>query len=225
MGPGRRLIVGTLLLGLTSAALAHNVTDANAEYVRGLAGTAIGPFIYLGAKHMVTGYDHLLYLVAIVFFVSNARDVALYVSLFAAGHSITLLSGVLMDWQFAPAWIDAIIGLSIVYKAIENLDGFNALIGVSPDPRLAVLGFGFCHGLGLATRLQQLAMDPEGLIVNLISFNIGVELGQLVALAMIMMLLPVGIIHDHARARLAINQCLMTGGFLLAGYHAIGALA
>lgn len=216
-----------LLVTLCAPALAsaHNISGSNASYIAGLTGTAIIPFMYLGAKHMVTGYDHLLYLIAILFFVSRARDVALYVSLFAIGHSVTLIAGVLADLRVDPFIIDAIIGLSIVYKAVENLGGWQKMLGWSPDPRAAVLVFGLCHGLGLATKLQQVAMSDDGLIVNLLSFNLGVEIGQLLALMLILSLLAP--MRWEARGEttvVVVNTALMAGGFAFAGYQLTGYL-
>ena len=119
--------------------------------------------MYLGAKHMVTGYDHLLFLVGVIFFLYRTRDVVTYVSLFTLGHSMTLLVGVLADVPANAYLIDAIIGLSVVYKGFENIGGFDRLVGYRPDARAAVLVFGLFHGLGLATKLQELGLRPQGL--------------------------------------------------------------
>ena len=121
---------------------------------------------------MVTGYDHLLYLAGVIFFLGTLSDVVKFVSLFALGHSITLLVGVLAHIHISPYVIDAIIGLSICYKALENLGSIRFL-----DPKLAVFGFGLVHGFGLSTKLQDLALSSDGLVANMIFFNIGVEMG------------------------------------------------
>jgi hypothetical protein len=115
--------------------------------------------MYLGAKHMVTGYDHLLFLVGVIFFLYKPRDIILYVSLFTLGHSITLLAGVLLELEVNVYLIDAIIGLSVVYKAFENIDGFKQILGFQFDTRIAVFLFGLCHGLGLASKLQEFALS------------------------------------------------------------------
>lgn len=202
---------------------AHNVSDSNAQFIEGVEGTAIAPFIYLGAKHMVTGYDHLLFLVGVIFFLYKLRDVVLYVTLFTVGHSITLLAGVLGGLQVNAYLIDAIIGLSIVYKAFENMGGFDRVFGVQPNTKLAVLVFGLFHGLGLATKLQEFSLADEGLIANIISFNVGVELGQILALTAILLLFwnwrrqP-----GFGRNAFLANAVLMTGGFILTGYHLAG---
>ena len=144
------------------------------------------PFLYLGAKHMVTGYDHLLFLLGVIFFLYRFRQIALYVTLFSIGHSITLLTGVLLNIGVDAYLVDAVIGLSVVWKAFDNLGGFKTLFGVQPDNRPVVLGFGLVHGFGLATKLQALELNPNGLVANLVSFNVGVEVGQLVALSVIL---------------------------------------
>src|SRR5690606_34271983 len=135
--------------------------------------------------HMFTGYDHLLFLAGVIFFLYRMKDVALYVTLFAVGHSLTLLLGVLGGIRADAYIVDAIIGLSVVYKGFENLGGFQRL-GWKVDTRAAVFLFGLAHGFGLSTKLQDLALDDEGLIPNMIGFNVGVELGQLAALALIL---------------------------------------
>jgi hypothetical protein len=188
-----------------------------------LNGRAIVPLMYLGAKHMVTGYDHLLFLVGVIFFLYRLKDVVQYVSLFTVGHSATLLLGVLGGIHANPYIIDAIIGFSVVYKAFENMDGFRRFFGVQPNTRAAVLIFGLFHGFGLATKLQDLRLSPDGLVANMISFNVGVELGQLVALSIILALIvwwrkaP-----GFARQAVAANAVIMAAGFLLIGYQLAG---
>jgi hypothetical protein len=218
-------LVPALLAAAATPALAHNLSGTDAEFVSSQAGPAIAPYLYLGAKHMITGVDHLLYLLGVIFFLYRGRDVVLYVTLFTIGHSTTLLLGVLAGWQLNSHLIDAIIGLSIAYKAFENLNGFNALFGASPDPRLAVLVFGLCHGLGLATRLQGMMPDGEGLLTNLLSFNIGVELGQLLALAvMLALLVSWRTSPSFSRQAFTVNCVLMSAGFVLAGHQFAGYL-
>jgi len=143
---------------------AHGVSGFDALFLQGITGAAIGPLMYLGAKHMVTGYDHLAFLVGVIFFLYRLKDVALYVSLFTIGHSVTLLAGVLGHIEANPFIVDAIIGLSVVYKALDNMGVFPTVFGVQPDARVAVLGFGFVHGFGLATKLQAFALPANGLV-------------------------------------------------------------
>ena len=182
-------IVALLILGFSAGLEAHGVSGKDAVFLQGLQGQAIGPLLYLGAKHMVTGYDHLLFLVGVIFFLYRLRDVLLYVSLFTIGHSTTLLLGVLGGIHANPFLIDAVIGFSVVYKAFENMDGFRRFFGRQVNTRAAVLVFGFFHGFGLATKLQEFALSPNGLVVNIVSFNVGVEIGQFLALTGILIAL------------------------------------
>ena len=205
------------------AALAHNIGGTDAAFVAATRGPEPIPFMYLGAKHMVTGYDHLLFLVGVVFFLFRLRQIALYVSLFSLGHSITLLAGVVFDLHVDPHLVDAVIGLSVVYKAFENLGGFRTLFGVQPDPRLAVLGFGLIHGFGLATKLQALNLRPEGLLTNLVAFNVGVEIGQVLALSLILAAMTLWRrTPAFAPTAAGANVLLMLAGFVLAGQQVAG---
>jgi hypothetical protein len=220
----RFLVLAIVLLGLGgTAAFAHAIGGKDAAFVTATHGPAIGPFLYLGAKHMVTGYDHLLFLLGVIFFLRRMRDIILYVSLFSLGHSITLLSGALVGFGMNAFLVDAVIGLSVVYKAFDNLGGFESSIGRRPDPRLMVLGFGLVHGLGLATKLEELQLNREGLVTNLVSFNIGVELGQIIALSV---LLAVLVAWRRTRwfqsTAVVANWLIMTAGFLLIGYQLAG---
>jgi hypothetical protein len=208
---------------LTAVAAAHPMTGQNATFVQGIQGPAAAPFMYLGAKHMVTGYDHLLFLVGVIFFLYRLKDVVLYVSLFTLGHSITLLAGVLGGIRVNPYVIDAVIGLSVVYKAFENIGGFERLLHVRPNTKIAVLVFGLFHGLGLATKLQEFALSTNGLVVNILSFNLGVEIGQMLALMAVLIGLGVWRTRtSFARHAFVTNTALMTAGFVLAGYQAVG---
>lgn len=212
-------------VALTSPAFAHDLSADNATYVKGLTGAAPGPFLYLGAKHMFTGYDHLLFLAGVVFFLHRSRDVFLYVTLFTIGHSLTLLLGVSMQWHINSYLIDTVIGLSVVYKAFENIGGFTRVFGFTPNIQLAVFAFGLCHGLGLASRLQDYIGDRSGLMTNLISFNIGVELGQIAALILILIIFTTWRRStSFARQAFAANIMLMFAGFLLAGNQLAGYL-
>ena len=217
-------LAAALFVALLSASLdAHGVSGKDAVFLQGLNGPAIGPLLYLGAKHMVTGYDHLLFLVGVIFFLYRLKDVVTYVSLFTVGHSVTLLVGVLGGVRANPFLIDAIIGFSVVYKAFENMDGFKRFFGVQPNTRLAVLVFGLFHGFGLATKLQEFELSPNGLVTNIVSFNIGVEIGQGLALTAILIALTWwrtrrGFL-EHA---FATNALVMACGFLLVGFQLSG---
>ena len=204
-------------------ASAHGVSGKDAVFLQGLEGRAIVPLMYLGAKHMVTGYDHLLFLVGVIFFLYRLRDVLLYVSLFTVGHSATLLLGVLGGVRANPFLIDAVIGFSVVYKAFENMNGFPAVFGRQPNTRLAVLVFGFFHGFGLATKLQEFELSPNGLVANIVSFNVGVEIGQGVALTAVLLALTYWRSHaGFERHAFATNALVMACGFLLVGYQLSG---
>ena len=213
-----------LFLALLSTSLeAHGVSGKDAVFLQGLDGRAIGPLMYLGAKHMVTGYDHLLFLVGVIFFLYRLKDVVMYVSLFTVGHSLTLLAGVLGGIRANPFLIDAIIGFSVCYKAFENMDGFKRFFGVQPNTRVAVLIFGLFHGFGLATKLQEFELSPNGLVANIVSFNVGVEIGQGLALTAILIALTWwrtrrGFL-EHA---FATNALVMACGFLLVGFQLSG---
>ena len=216
--------VTTAVLGclVASTSYAHGITGADQEFLINNVGPQIGPYIYLGAKHMVTGYDHLLFLAGVIFFLYRLRDVAIYVTLFAVGHSTTLLLGVLGGLHVSPYLVDAVIGFSVVYKAFENLDGFR-MLGFQPNMKAAVLIFGFFHGFGLSTKLQDIAISENGLITNMVSFNIGVEIGQLVALSA--MLIGFNVWRKSAsflRYAYTTNVLLMVAGFVLIGFQLTG---
>ena len=214
-------IIVTLIL--PAVASAHNVSKNDAKFVQANKGLAIGPFMYLGAKHMVTGYDHLLFLVGVIFFLYRLKDVVQYVSLFTIGHSMTLLAGVLGGIHANSYVIDAIIGLSVVYKAFDNMDGFKRFFGFQPNTKLAVLIFGLFHGFGLATKLQEFALAPTGLVANIVSFNVGVEIGQVLALTAVLIALSYWRTHSgFLRHAFVTNAALMTGGFILVGYQLAG---
>ncbi len=214
-----------LLMLLSSLALAHGVAEGDKAFLQANQGMQLIPYMYLGAKHMVTGYDHLLFLFGVVFFLYKARDIGLYVTLFAIGHSTTLLLGVLNGWHINAYLVDAVIGLSIVYRALDNLGGFPVLFRVQPDKRVAVLLFGFVHGLGLATKLQDFALSANGLVPNIIAFNVGVEIGQLLALGMILVLMRYWrSTASFVRHVFASNVALMAAGFVLAGFQFTGFL-
>ena len=215
----KALATGFLALFAVSA-FGHTIEGSDASFVQAIDGPAVAPFMYLGAKHMVTGYDHLLFLVGVIFFLYRPKHIIQYVTLFAIGHSITLLFGVLADLQVNAYLIDAVIGLSIVYKAFENIDGFKRLLGFEPNTIIAVFVFGLFHGLGLATKLQEFTISDNGLVTNIISFNVGVEIGQILALSAVLILLSVWRTKaSYLHHAFTTNTVLMTGGFLLAGYQ------
>jgi HupE / UreJ protein len=204
-------------------AYAHNVSKRDASFVQSNQGAAIAPFVYLGAKHMVTGYDHLAFLFGVIFFLYRLKDVVTYVSLFTLGHSITLLAGVLGGIHANSYVVDAIIGFSVVYKAFDNMDGFKRFLGFEPNTKIAVLIFGLFHGFGLATKLQELDLAKNGLVTNILSFNVGVEIGQVLALTAVLIALSFWRTRSgFLRHAFATNAALMTAGFILTGYQIAG---
>ena len=212
--------VAMMLALLAGSAFAHGVAEDDKRFIEQISGMQLIPFIYLGAKHMVTGYDHLLFLFGVIFFLYRMRDVGIYVTLFAIGHSVTLLYGVLSGTHVNPYIVDAIIGLSVVYKALDNLGAFKRVLGFQPNTKAAVLIFGFFHGFGLATKLQEFTLSQAGLVPNILAFNVGVELGQLLALAAIL----IGMAfwrrsHAFWRQAFAANVMLMAAGFVLMGHQ------
>lgn len=222
---GWRFALAALLTVAAVLAHGHAISDSNAQFVENLDGPAVAVFTYLGAKHMFTGVDHLLFLLGVIFFLYRLRDVVLYVSMFTVGHSTTLLLGVIADWQVDAYLVDAIIGISVVYKAFDNLGGFKTLFGFQPNIKAAVLVFGLFHGLGLATKLQAIMVGQEGVITNLVSFNVGVELGQIAALVFVLGALAAWRRSPtFERASVATNGVIMCCGFMLAGYHTVGYL-
>ncbi len=216
----RLAIVAIFFTGLLAA---HDVSKQDANFVQSINGPAVAPFLYLGAKHMVTGYDHLAFLVGVIFFLYRMKDIVLYVSLFTLGHSITLLAGVLGGIHANSYITDAIIGFSVVYKAFDNIGGFQKIFGFQPNTKVAVWIFGLFHGFGLATKLQELDLARNGLVTNIVSFNVGVEIGQVLALTGVLIVLSVWRTKPaYLKYALVTNTALMAVGFLLAGYQIAG---
>jgi hypothetical protein len=216
-------MVALFFLAFTDAAWAHAVAEGDKGYILEISGVHLLPFTYLGAKHMVTGYDHLLFLFGVIFFLYRLNHIAIYVSLFAIGHSTTMLLGVYFGWNVSAYLIDAIIGFSVVYKALDNLGAFQRWLGFQPNTKLATLIFGFFHGLGLATKILEYQISPDGLLPNLLAFNVGVEIGQLLALTMILIFMGywrrTAGFWKHAYTA---NVVMMTAGFVLIGYQLTG---
>ncbi|WP_028732189.1 HupE/UreJ family protein [Rhizobium leguminosarum] len=211
------------VLVMAGAAAAHAVAEGDKGYIQEISGTNLIPFVYLGAKHMVTGYDHLLFLFGVIFFLYRLKHIGIYVSLFAVGHSTTMLLGVYYGWNVSSYLIDAIIGLSVVYKALDNLGAFQRWFGVQPDTKAATLIFGFFHGLGLATKILEYQIADDGLIPNLLAFNVGVEIGQLIALTIILIAMSYWRkTSSFLRHAYTANVLMMTAGFVLIGYQLTG---
>jgi hypothetical protein len=222
----RLLLLSTLFICLlvgSNEALAHAVTQGDKGYIQEISGVNLLPFMYLGAKHMMTGYDHILFLFGVIFFLYRLNNIAIYVTLFAIGHSTTMLLGVYFNIGINSHIIDAIIGLSVVYKALDNLGAFQRWLGFQPSTKVATLVFGLFHGFGLASRIIQYEISPDGLIPNLLAFNVGVEIGQLLALSAILIVMgfwrrtPSFLRHAYTA-----NVVMMGAGFLLVGMQLTG---
>ena len=217
------MAIAAVTLLWSGAALAHAVALGDKGYIQEITGPHILPFLYLGAKHMVTGYDHLLFLFGVIFFLYGMKEIGLYVTLFALGHSTTMILGVWFNLGINPYVIDAIIGFSVVYKALDNLGAFRLWGGVQPDPRVATLVFGFLHGFGLASKIIEYNIAPDGLLVNLIAFSLGVELGQLTALALILVFMRQWrALPSFGRQAYTANVIMIGLGFYLMGFQLIG---
>lgn len=221
------VLVGLLLYCLLiTVAHAHGIAEGDKGYIQEITGVHFLAFVYLGAKHMFTGYDHVLFLFGVIFFLYKLKDIGLYVSLFAIGHSTTMMLGVYFGTSFSGYLIDAIIGLSIVYKALDNVGAFQRWFGVQPNTKVATLIFGLFHGFGLATKVQEYEISRDGLLTNMIGFNIGVEVGQLLALATILIAMGFWRRTDSFfRHAYTANVAMMTAGFMLIGYQLTGYFA
>ncbi|WFM72450.1 HupE/UreJ family protein [Halomonas sp. CKK8] len=212
-----------MLLGASGDALAHAVAEGDKGYIQEIYGVHLISFVYLGAKHMVTGYDHILFLLGVIFFLYRMQHIAIYVSLFAIGHSTTMLLGVVFNIGINSYLIDAIIGLSVVYKALDNIGAYQRWFGVQPNTKAATLVFGFFHGFGLSSKIIEYEISPDGLVPNLLAFNVGVEVGQLLALSAI--LIVMGFWRRTAgflRHAYTANVAMMCAGFVLIGYQLTG---
>jgi HupE / UreJ protein len=217
------LIALFMLFALTGTALAHAVAEGDKGYIQEISGIHLLPFTYLGAKHMVTGYDHILFLLGVIFFLYRQKDIAIYVSLFALGHSTTMLAGVYFGIGINSYLIDAIIGLSVVYKSLDNMGAYQRWFGFQPNTKAATLIFGLFHGFGLSTKILEYEISPDGLVPNLLAFNLGVEIGQLLALGGILIVMSywrrTASFWRHAYTA---NVVTMTAGFVLIGYQLTG---
>ncbi len=210
----RLILYVVLLVVLPAAAIAHGISEGDQQTM--LDGNYL-QYAWLGANHMLTGYDHLLFIFGVIFFLTSFRGILKYITAFTLGHSITLILATLLGISANYYLIDAVIALSVCYKGFENLDGFNKYLGrSSPNLMFVIFGFGLMHGFGLSARLQQLPLGDQGLVLRILSFNVGVEVGQVLALAVM-----VAIIAGWRRARsfdrfasLA-NQGLIAAGVLL----------
>lgn len=207
------------------SAFAHAVAEGDKGYIQEISGVNLLAFLYLGAKHMVTGYDHILFLLGVIFFLYRLKHIGIYVSLFAIGHSTTMLLGVLFNIGMNSYIIDAIIGLSVVYKALDNMGAYQRWFGFQPNTKAATLIFGLFHGFGLSTKIIEYDISPDGLVPNLLAFNVGVEIGQLLALGAILIVMGFWRRSDgFLRHAYTANAVIMCAGFVLMGYQIAGYL-
>lgn len=180
MGRSKLNLLLFLFVLLPFFVFAHGVSESDQEI---LSNGGLLSYILVGAKHMVTGYDHLLFLTGVIFYLSNFKDIVRFITIFTIGHSITLISATYLGIKADEHLIDAVIALSVLYKGVENLDGFKKVFGEKmPNLLLMVFIFGLIHGFGLPTRLQSFDLGEGQFLAKIVSFNIGVELGQIAAL-------------------------------------------
>ena len=212
-----------VLLGASGEAFAHAVAEGDKGYIQEIYGVHLISFVYLGAKHMVTGYDHILFLLGVIFFLYRIQHIAIYVSLFAIGHSTTMLLGVYFNIGINSYLIDAIIGLSVVYKALDNIGAYQRWFGFQPNTKVATLVFGLFHGFGLSSKILEYDISPDGLVPNLLAFNVGVEIGQLLALSAILIVMGFWRrTNGFLRHAYTANVAMMCAGFMLVGYQLTG---
>lgn len=209
-----RWLLAVFLLLITSQAFAHGMSEAEKQII--IEGGNLH-YIWIGATHMLSGYDHLAFVFGIIFFLTRFRDIVKYITAFTIGHSITLIFATFNAIQINYFLIDAVIALSVCYIAFHNLDGFKKYLNVKAPNMLAMIfSLGLIHGLGLSTRLQQLPLDAENLLMNIISFNVGIELGQITALAVMLVLISAFRKSKHfpTFAKISNYFLILAGGFL-----------
>lgn len=213
--------IAIILLLCPLVLLAHGVTSSDQEM---LSNGGLLTYIYVGAKHMVTGYDHLLFLAGVIFYLSGFRDIVKFITVFTIGHSITLISATYLGIKADEHLVDAVIALSVLYKGFENLGGFEKWFKVkSPNLLLMVFIFGLIHGFGLSTRLQSFDIGADQFLLKIVSFNVGVELGQILALIPIVFIITRWQKFKSYQAFYkAANSYLVLAGILLFIYQMYG---
>jgi hypothetical protein len=221
LAPGAAAALILVFLLSAGSAFAHGVPDSEAQR---LSNGSVLDYAMSGAVHMVTGYDHLLFLFGVMFFLTRFWDIVKFITAFTLGHSITLLGATLLGINANYYLIDAVIAISVIYKGFDNVDGFRKGLGMEPpDLLFMVFGFGLVHGFGLSARLQRLPLPEEGLVERIIAFNVGVELGQIAALVGMVAVLAIWrrLASFAAFAKIA-NYGLIAAGSLLFLYQMHG---
>jgi len=209
------LLAGVFIVGLLSqVAYAHGMSETDKQAIVD-GGNLL--YLWIGATHMLSGYDHLAFVFGIIFFLSNFRDIVKYVSAFTIGHSVTLIYATFNGVQLNYFLIDAVIALSVCYIAFANIDGFRKYLNINPpNMMLMIVGLGLIHGFGLSTRLQELPLSADSLLQNIIAFNVGIELGQITALAVMLLLIAAWRNrHSFKAFSLIANYSLIIAGGLL----------
>ena len=211
-----------LLLCTPLIGWAHGVSQS---IIDAMADASLMDFIYFGAEHMVTGYDHILFLIGVVFFLSNYADIFKFITAFTIAHCITLIFATFYGITANAYLIDAVIAFSVIYKGFENLDGFKKWFSVNaPNLILMVFIFGLIHGFGLSTKLQEVAV-ASGInlsLAQILCFNVGVEFGQIAVLIILFPLLSMLRGKSFDSISKISNKLLVVAGILLLGYQLNG---
>ena len=207
-----RLLTLLPALFFAETLLGHGVSDADKQMM--ISGGYL-EYLWLGASHMLTGYDHLLFIFGVIFFLTKFSDVVKFITAFTIGHCITLIFATFMGITANYFLVDAVIALTVIYKGFDNIDGFRKYLKMNPPNMLMlVFVFGLIHGFGLSTRLQELPLGTDGLLLKILSFNLGVELGQILALSgMLLILSGWRKTASFAKFSQAANVGLMVAGF------------
>lgn len=212
-----------LILCVPLLGFAHDVSSADQEI---LSKGGLGAYIQVGATHMLTGYDHLLFLAGVIFYLNSFADILKFITVFTLGHCITLIGATYAGITAHEHLVDAVIALSVLYKGFENLGGFEKLKVESPNLLLMVGLFGLIHGFGLSTRLQSFDMGTEQFLAKILCFNLGVEVGQVLALIPIVFMITLARKHKQFPAFYkAVNVYLILAGLALFAYQLYGYFA
>lgn len=212
-----KLILSLFPLFMSANSFAHGISeDAKQAMIEG----GYLQYIWLGAEHMITGYDHLLFLFGVIFFLTTFKEIVKFISVFTLGHSITLIFATFLGITANYWLIDAVIALSVCYKGFDNNQGFQKYFGMKKAPNLLMMVFifGLIHGFGLSTRLQQLPLGEKGMgmLMRIVSFNVGVEFGQIAALAIMLVLLSsIRKTEVFKKFSKVANDGLILAGFML----------